>query len=121
MRSMNAPRPEGGEPTRVVLITAPDQESAERIARALVERRICACCNLVGGVHSIFRWQGEVQSQAEILIIAKTTRDRRDQLERALAELHPYDVPECVVIRPSHVAAPYSDWLQAQCAATDSD
>jgi len=118
---MNAPRPEDGEPARVVLITAPDREGAEKLARALVERRICACCNLVGGVKSIFRWQGEVQSQAEILIIAKTTRGRQDQLERALAELHPYEVPECVVIQPSYVPPGYSDWLEAQCAATDSD
>ena len=121
MRAMNAPRPEGGEPTRVVLITAPDQESAEALARALVDRRICACCNLVGGVNSIFRWEGEVQSQEETLIIAKTTRGNEDKLARALAELHPYDVPECIVIEPVYVAADYSDWLEAQCGVKDPD
>jgi periplasmic divalent cation tolerance protein len=118
---MNAPRPEAGEPTRVVLITAPDRVSAEKLARALVERRICACCNLIGGVNSIFRWQGEVHSQEEILIIAKTTHGRQAQLERVLGELHPYEVPECVVIRPSFVTAGFSDWLEAQCGAPDCD
>jgi len=99
------------ESPRVVLTTAPDLETATRIARGLVERSLVACANLLPGARSIFRWQGRIEESDEILIVLKTTQARVGELERTLGELHPYDVPECVVLAPSHVEAKYLAWL----------
>jgi periplasmic divalent cation tolerance protein len=105
--------PDGGT-ARVVLVTAPDVAHAERIARALVERGLAACCNLVGGVRSIYRWQGAIEEAAEVLLVLKTTAARQAELEAAVCALHPYDVPEFVALTASHVAPAYLRWLQAE-------
>jgi len=99
------------ESPRIVLTTAPDRETATRIARGLVERSLAACANLLPGVRSIYRWQGRIEESDEILLVLKTTQARVDELERALLELHPYEVPECVVFAPFHVEAKYLAWL----------
>jgi len=96
---------------RIVLTTAPDRETAERIARALVERKLAACVNLLPGIRSVYRWKGAVEEADEILLLAKTAADRVEALERALEEIHPYDVPECVVLEPGRVEANYLAWL----------
>lgn len=95
----------------LVLTTAPDEEVARRIAHGLVERRLAACVNLVPGLTSVYRWQGRVEEASELLLIAKTTPARLAELEIALGELHPYDTPELVVLRPEHVGARYLAWL----------
>ncbi|HEX2076411.1 MAG TPA: divalent-cation tolerance protein CutA [Longimicrobium sp.] len=92
----------------VALSTAADVEQAARIGRALVEERLIACANLVPGLTSIYRWQGEVQTEAEVLIVMKTRRALVDRLKARLPELHPYEVPELVV-------APVMDGLDAYC------
>ena len=61
---------------RVVLITAPDAAAAEKLARALVEERLAACVNVLPGVHSFYRWEGSVQDDAELLLVAKTRAER---------------------------------------------
>lgn len=99
------------ESPRIVLTTAPDRETATRIARGLVERSLAACANLLPGARSIFRWQGRVEESDEILLVLKTTQARLGELERALLELHPYEVPECIVLAPFHVEAKYLAWL----------
>jgi periplasmic divalent cation tolerance protein len=101
----------GSEAPRIVLTTAPDRETATRIARALVERTLAACVNIVPGVGSVYRWQGRIEESDEVLLLAKTTQARIGDLERALGELHPYDVPECVVLAPASVEAKYLAWL----------
>ena len=103
-----------GGAARVVLITAPDAASAERIARALLERGLVACCNLVSGVRSLYRWEGAIEDASEILLVCKTTAARLGELEAALPALHPYSVPELVVLAASHVAPPYLRWLQGE-------
>jgi periplasmic divalent cation tolerance protein len=96
---------------RIVLTTAPDRATAERIARALVERKLAACVNLVPGVRSVYRWKGAVEEADEVLLLAKTAEDRVEDLERALTGLHPYEVPECVVLEAGRVEARYLAWL----------
>jgi periplasmic divalent cation tolerance protein len=96
---------------RIVLTTAPDRETATAIARALVERALVACANLLPGARSIYRWEGRIEESDEVLLVLKTTEERIGELERALAELHPYEVPEFVVLEPSHVGAKYLAWL----------
>jgi periplasmic divalent cation tolerance protein len=101
----------GYEQAVVVLTTVGSEDDAVRLATALVERRLAACVNIVPGVRSIYRWQGAVQDDRELLLLVKTTRDRRAALAEALRELHPYEVPEVVAVEPSFVAEPYAGWL----------
>ena len=98
----------------VALTTAPSAEVAERIGRSLVEERLAACANIVGGVTSIFRWQDAVQRESEALVILKTTAGEVEALERRLAELHPYDVPELIAFPIEAGHAPYLDWVRAE-------
>ena len=96
---------------RIVLSTAPP-EIAEALARALVEERLAACVNVVPGVLSVFRWEGEVQSAGEVLLVAKTTEEREPALRERLARLHPYDVPEVVALETSTVNDAYANWVR---------
>jgi len=99
------------ETARVVLCTAPSGDVARELARTLVGEGLAACANLVPGVVSIYRWQGEVEEDAEVLLVLKAPAARLEALERRLLELHPYDTPELVALAPEHVEARYLDWL----------
>lgn len=96
---------------RVVLVTAPDEDVARKLARALVDERLAACVNLVPRVTSIYRWNDAVEEAGEVLLVIKTVAGRLAAIERALAEQHPYDLPECVALAPTHVEAKYMRWL----------
>jgi len=98
---------------RVVFVTAPDDVVAERLARSFVTQGLAACVNRVPGVVSTYRWEGEVNEDAEVLLIIKTTQGMLPLLEAAIGEEHPYDTPEFVAFEPGHVSAPYLQWLQA--------
>jgi periplasmic divalent cation tolerance protein len=95
----------------VVLCTIGSAEDAERVARALVERRLAACVNVVPGVTSIYRWKGEIGRDTEWLMLMKTTAARFEALRDALVELHPYDVPEVVELPIERGHAPYLEWI----------
>lgn len=97
-----------------MLVNAPDPKVGKSIARALVERRLAACVNLVPAIESVYRWQGAVEEASETLLVVKTTRGRYGELERELATLHPYQVPECVALEPAAVRASYLAWLVEQ-------
>ena len=96
----------------VALSTAPDAEQAARIGRALVEERLIACANLVPGLTSIYRWQGQVQQEAEVLLVMKTRRALVDRLKARLPELHPYEVPELVVTEIQDGLEAYCRWVR---------
>lgn len=104
----------------VVLCTFPGIEQARQIGTALVERQLAACVNLLPAAESIHRWQGKVETAHEILAIFKTTAAAFPDFEKALADLHPYDVPEIIAIRPSEIAAPYESWLLSEVGAASS-
>lgn len=95
----------------VALSTVGSAEDAERIARALVERRLAACVNVVPGVRSVYRWKGEVCADEERLLVIKTRRERLDALREALLALHPYELPELVALSVESGHAPYLAWL----------
>jgi periplasmic divalent cation tolerance protein len=95
----------------VAFSTAGTAEDAERIARALVERRLAACVNVVPGVTSIYRWKGEVCRDEERLLVIKTRADRLEALREALVGFHPYEVPELVALPIAAGHAPYLAWL----------
>jgi periplasmic divalent cation tolerance protein len=95
---------------RVILTTVGTVDDAKRIARLLVEERLAACVSLTA-VESLYAWEGRVAEDPETLLVIKTSAARVDALERRLRELHPYSVPEFVVLAAEHVAAPYMEWL----------
>jgi len=98
----------------LILCTCPDADSAQAIARALVEERLAACVNRIPGLTSTYRWQGEVREGNEVLLLVKTRRERLDQLRRRLLELHPYDVPEVIALEIVAGHIPYLEWLRAE-------
>ena len=97
-----------------VFVTAPDAEVAERLGRTLVEERLAACVNIVSDVLSVYRWEGEVQRDAEALLIVKTTADALAALEARTVELHPYTVPEVIALPVVGGHGPYMDWVRAE-------
>jgi periplasmic divalent cation tolerance protein len=102
---------------RLVLSTTGSQEEARRIGRALVERRLAACVNVVGPIESIYRWRGKVEQAAEFLLLMKTTAERIGELQAALRELHSYEVPECIALDISEGSADYLQWIEQSVAA----
>jgi periplasmic divalent cation tolerance protein len=95
----------------VALSTVGSAEEADRLARALVERRLAACVNVVPGVVSHYRWRGELQRDEERLLVIKTRAERIDALRDALRELHPYELPELVAFEISAGSPEYLKWL----------
>jgi periplasmic divalent cation tolerance protein len=97
----------------VALSTVGKAEDAERIARALVERGLAACVNVVPGVVSVYRWKGAVERGEELLLVIKTRAERLGALRDALVELHPYELPELIAVPITAGYEPYLDWLDA--------
>ncbi len=105
-----------GQAFRIVLSTAGSEEEGVRIARSLIERKLCACVNLAPGVRSFYRWEGAVQDDAEVLLIMKTTQDKLGALSEHLVEIHSYDVPEVLALAVDKGSASYLEWLAESCA-----
>lgn len=97
---------------RIVLTTTADAEEAGRLGRTLVEEHLAACATVVPAVHSIYRWQGEVESSTESLLLLKTAEERLAALEARLQELHSYKTPEFLVLPVDAGSQSYLDWLQ---------
>ena len=95
----------------LVLTTAGTESEARRIAEMLVERRLAACVNIVPRIHSVYRWQGKVESAEEYLLIAKTTRDKETEVQGAIRESHSYELPECISIAIEGGSAQYLKWI----------
>jgi periplasmic divalent cation tolerance protein len=96
---------------RTLLITMPDEEKGATLAKTLVEERLVACVNIVPKVRSIYRWQGKVEDAAETLLICKTAPDRVSALLTRVPELHPYTVPEVLVLPVEVGLSAYCDWV----------
>ncbi|MBK8090461.1 MAG: divalent-cation tolerance protein CutA [Verrucomicrobiaceae bacterium] len=95
----------------VLFSTFPDMEKARYAATALVEAQLAACVNLLPAVESIYRWQGKTESAQEVLAIIKTSATALPRCEARLRELHPYEVPEIIALRPEHIAPSYEHWV----------
>ena len=100
--------------TVMVYMTAGDRTEAERIGRALVETRLAACVNILPGAKSVYEWQGELHKDQELVLLIKTRSDRLAALEVRLLELHPYELPELVVVPLVGGLAPYLSWIETQ-------
>jgi periplasmic divalent cation tolerance protein len=102
----------------IAFSTFPDRETAQKIARELVENAIVACANLVPSVESIYFWKAKVETSAEVLGIFKMTAARYSEFESRLRKLHPYDVPEIVRLNIAEGAVDYLRWIEESCSRT---
>jgi periplasmic divalent cation tolerance protein len=100
-----------GSDAIVVLVTAANGEEATRLADMLVGAHLAACVQILPEMESVYRWQGKIEREAEILLIAKTTKAKFDELEREVRALHSYETPEIVAIPLVAGSAPYLKWL----------
>jgi len=98
----------------VVLITAGSQEEADRIANTLVAEMLAACVNVLPGVTSVYRWEGEVQRDQEWLLVAKTTREVLDDLVHRVQAIHSYDLPEIIALPVVGGSKGYLRWIDGE-------
>jgi len=94
-----------------VFITAPNQGEASRLADMLVERKFAACVQILPAMESVYHWQGRIERQPEVLLIAKTLTSKFAELEREVRALHSYETPEIVAVPLTAVSEPYRRWL----------
>ncbi|MES1994182.1 MAG: divalent-cation tolerance protein CutA [Pseudomonadota bacterium] len=98
----------------VVLCNCPDQDSADRLAMLMVERRLAACASRLPGVRAVYRWQGRIEHTEECSVLFKTTADRYPALESCLKTEHPYEIPEIIAWPISAGLGSYLDWVRAE-------
>jgi periplasmic divalent cation tolerance protein len=99
---------------RVVLVTVSSEDEATKVARGLVERKLAACVNVVPGVRSIYRWQGEVKEDRELLLVVKTREELLAKVVDAVKSLHSYTVPETIALPVVGGASPYLSWVREE-------
>lgn len=105
----------------IALTTLSSRERGERLAETLVEERLAACVNVLGPVASIYRWEGRVQRDEEVLLFIKTTRAGVEPLKTRVLSLHPYDTPEFLAFEVGSGSAGYLDWVVGSVTAAGPD
>jgi len=95
----------------IVLVTAPDRQSARRLAKVALQARLAACANLIPGLESHYWWKGKLERSAEVLLLFKTSASKLGGLEKCILANHPYDTPEFLVIDLNKGTESYLDWL----------
>ncbi|MBX5481751.1 MAG: divalent-cation tolerance protein CutA [Myxococcaceae bacterium] len=104
----------------VVLVTVPDGKKAASIARTLVEERLAACGNIIPGLRSIYRWEGKICDDPEVLLILKSRAERFEALRARIVELHPYQVPEVLRLDVADGHVPYLKWIAESMGGAES-
>ena len=95
----------------LVLITASSMEEGEKIAGVLVEEGLAACCNIIHGIRSVFKWKGEICKENEVLLLVKTKASIFEKLEERVKKLHSYEVPEIIAIPIEAGLKDYLNWM----------
>ena len=98
----------------LVLTNLPDRAAAEKLADALIAKRVAACVNILAPCRSVYRWQGAVQHDEEHPVLIKTTRERYAALEAAIREAHPYELPEIIAVPIERGLPAYLAWVAAE-------
>lgn len=104
----------------LVYTTCPDGATGEAIAEALVREHLAACVNLIPGLTSIYRWEGQVERATEVLLLVKTTAAQLPSVEEAIRVRHPYALPEIIAVPLAQGFAPYLDWIRHACSTATS-
>ncbi len=94
-----------------VLTTVPDEGVAETLARTLVEEGLAACVNVIPGMRSIYRWEGALQDDSEVMLVIKSQQKRSQALAARIKDLHPYELPEVLVLPVCGGSPAYLDWI----------
>lgn len=100
----------------VVMTTVGNAADAQSIAASLVERRYAACVNIIDGVRSIYRWEGRVTDEPELILLIKTVQERLRDVREHLISIHPYQVPEFIVLQIDDISGKYREWLEQETA-----
>lgn len=100
--------------TLLILTSLPDEASARALASTLVSERLAACVNVLAPCHSVYRWQGKVESAQEVPLLIKTTATRYAALEAAIRARHPYELPEIIAVPIAHGLPGYLNWVVAE-------
>ncbi|WP_020588429.1 divalent-cation tolerance protein CutA [Desulfobacter curvatus] len=99
---------------KMIYMTAGNMDEASRIAKVLVQRRLAACVNIIDGMRSIYEWEGDIQDEREVVMIAKTRADRLPELEETVKGIHSYDCPCIVELAVSGGNNAFLDWVGKQ-------
>ncbi|MCP4501694.1 MAG: divalent-cation tolerance protein CutA [Deltaproteobacteria bacterium] len=102
---------------KLLLCTVPTTEVAKEISQALLRKKLCACINVIPGVRSFYQWEGTMHDEQEVLLVVKSTGLRSDELCNSFVELHPYDVPEVLVLDVESGSEAYLKWVRGECLA----
>ncbi len=97
----------------LLLCTSPDTDTAESLAKKLVEEALAACVNVVPGLKSFYQWQGELKCDGECLLIIKTEHAHHEELEKLIRASHPYELPEIIAVPINAGSKAYLDWISA--------
>jgi periplasmic divalent cation tolerance protein len=98
----------------VVVTSLPAMDVAKSLARALIERNLAACVQLMDGMQSVYRWEGKVCEEREVLLSAKTTASKWAEISSFVKQEHPYDLPEILAFSPEQYSQQYGEWVQAE-------
>ena len=98
----------------VVLTSLPSMEAAKTLARALVEQNLAACVQLTNGIESIYRWEGKVCDEYEVLLSAKTTKSKWPEISSFIQSTHPYELPEIMAFTPVQYEKQYGKWVESE-------
>jgi periplasmic divalent cation tolerance protein len=100
----------------IIFTNLPDRAAALKLAEELVERRLAACVNVLAGCASVYRWKGKVERAAEVPVLIKTRAGRYAEVEAAIRQLHPYELPEIVAVPVMHGLDEYLEWVAGETA-----
>ena len=103
-----------GSDMLLVITTLPGRDAAMALARALVDQKLAACVHVAAAGTSVYRWHGEVETADEVTLLAKTQRGLYGQIEAAIREAHPYELPEIIAVRVVHGLPQYLEWVAAE-------
>ena len=98
--------------TRILLSTVANETIATGLVGQLLEERLIACGTILPGARSLYHWEGKIEQAAEALLLIKTTRESADRCMARIKELHPYEIPEIILMKPEAVSASYADWVR---------
>jgi periplasmic divalent cation tolerance protein len=98
----------------VIVLTTISDARADELARTLVDERLAACVNVLPQMTSTYRWNGRLEQELERQVVVKTTMTRLPEVEARIGQLHPYELPEFIVLKPASASAAYAAWVRAE-------
>ncbi|MBS0588952.1 divalent-cation tolerance protein CutA [Nitrosomonas sp.] len=105
--------------TILIISNFPDEKSAKQLAEALIHQHLAACVNVLSPCASVYRWQGEIESAEEIPVLIKTQRQHYDRVEQLIKMMHPYELPEVIMVPITGGLPAYLQWIAAETPLSD--